>query len=119
MKFRAFTLIELLIVIAIIGILASIVLANISGARGRAQVAKFKTQASSVQAAIVIDCDDGVWDGDATHVDIDALPTGLSFSAEPDCSTGWSAMIDTTNIAGNCDATLDDTGITAWGANCT
>lgn len=113
---KGFTPIELLVSLVILIILISIVVASLIRTSHKSKIAEFKSQARNIQTAIAADCMDGVLNNKIS------LPDGLSWVTEPVCgNSGLSAspVLQTTKIAGNCDATMDDTGITAWGANCT
>lgn len=90
MTSRGFSLIEILIVIAIIGILASVMMPTFNSARAKAQVAKVQSELGSIRAAMtLLHNDTGVYPNGVDNVCRTTIPS----DNEVDLSTDAAGLV--------------------------
>ncbi|MEX0931815.1 MAG: prepilin-type N-terminal cleavage/methylation domain-containing protein [Candidatus Paceibacterota bacterium] len=96
---RGFTLVEILITIAIIGILSSIILVNVTSARERAMIAKAELEIRSLRNSVLLLSDDTrLWPGGQ---DIDVVACSGTGNEVMDLSTGSAGILSNDGTFGS------------------
>jgi uncharacterized RDD family membrane protein YckC len=116
-------LVVIFVVIVVLGLMASIVLMSLGGAREKAGVAEFKSSALSLAPALILACDEDVLTQSiinnyvmgSKYLDIKTLKFTAG-TTDADCGPGgngkFSFTIDSKGLTMKCTASVTDKGVT-------
>lgn len=111
MKKNAFTMIELVFVIVILGILASVAVPRLAASRDDANIAKYKSDISAIRSSIVTTRSQNLMSGNANFPDTEGADANVLFEGVLDYpikpavagQTGWTGGGITTAVDANGD----------------
>lgn len=103
---KGFTLIELMMVIAIIGIVASIVMVNLGGVRTKAKDASIISSAKSIVTAAMIDA---VSTQDYAPY-YDRIGTGITINSADDCFSYFNSTLNPAQVRAACSSIIESMG---------
>ena len=121
MKEKGFTLIEILIVIGIIGVLASVILGNVNTAREKGMTAKVKSELRNIRTAIALLADDtGKWPngcpiGSSTNPEVALDDAQAGIKERPSAGDQGDGCIWTASDVANWNGPYMDTPVDPWG----
>lgn len=118
---KGFTLVEILMVVALISILVAIVLVSLASSREKARVNGFKSQSSAIQTKAAIECSGlAINTSSALIAAIGTLPPNISVvqNGATNCGMGANTfnLRVTSSVVNNCVGTVTGTGIAFSGS---
>jgi len=103
---KAFTMLELVFVIAVIGILATIAIPKFAATRNDAIISKARATVAAMRSAVATERQKRILKGDFSDISNSEVPGLLQY----DLDSGWSGLTFTAPDGNTCTFSVEETG---------